>query len=266
MLLRTTARDCLYLNWALPAEALPPAPPPLRYELHSWRGADWVFASAVLFHQESVRLAGLPGFRFSYPQFNLRLYVLDGASVPSVLFRRMLMPAWVVPGVRLVSRQPASRARLDFPRPSRRQGEGRWRWSVRRGRTFEVEAWPDSPMVGEGPRLGSWDATVHYVRDRDRGYAAGRRGLRRIRAARTAEPGAAWPLKAKILADGLLPQLLPLGGRAWPALHSAWLCPEIPFVFELDVVPKMALPGGVPHPAASSRSACYRNHETPTLQ
>jgi hypothetical protein len=258
MQLRTIARDCLYLNWALPAEALPPPPAPLRYELHLWRGRDWVFASAVLFHHEGVRVAGIPGLRLSYPQFNLRLYVLDGASVPSVLFRRMLMPAWVVPGVRLVSHQPASHAHLAFPHPSRRRGEGRWRWSVERGRALEVEAWPDSPGVGEGPRLGSWDATVHYIRDRNHGYAQGRRGLRRIQARPAAEPPIVWPLKARILADGLLPQLLPLAGDGgWPPLHSAWLCPEIPFVFELDVVPKVALPGGVPHPAATTRSACF---------
>jgi hypothetical protein len=258
MLLRTIVRDCLYLNWALPADALPAAPPPLRYELHPWRGRDWVFASAVLFRQEGVRVDGLPRLRISYPQLSLRLYVLDGASVPSVLFRRMLMPAWVAPGVRLVSGQPASRARLTFPHPSRRPGEDHWRWSVQRGRALEVEAWPDSPAVGEGPRIGSWDATVAYIRDRQHGYAEGRRGLRRIQTSRAAEPPVVWPLKARVLADDLLPQLLPLAGDGgWPPLHSAWLCPEIPFVFELDMVPKVALAGGVPHPAATTRNACF---------
>lgn len=258
MLLRTIVRDCLYLNWALPAEALPPPPSPLRYEVHPWQGRDWVFVSALLFHQEGMRVGGLPGLRLSYPQLNLRLAVLDGSSVPAVLFRRMLMPAWVVPGARLVSHQPASRAHLDFPHPSRRPGEGLWRWSAERGRALEVEAWADSPAVGEGPRIGSWEATVAALRDRQRGYAAGRGGLRRIQVSRPAESSAVWPLQARILADGLLPQLLPLSGNGgWPGLHSAWLCPEIPLVFELDVVPKVALAGGVPHPAATTRSTCF---------
>ena len=104
-MLQSVVRDCLYLNWALPAAALPPAPAPLRYQLHPFQGEDHVFASAVLFHQEGLHLQGLPRLRLSYPQCNVRLYVLDGDSVPAVLFRSMLMPLWVVPGVRLVSQQ-----------------------------------------------------------------------------------------------------------------------------------------------------------------
>ncbi|HEX5760103.1 MAG TPA: DUF2071 domain-containing protein [Thermoanaerobaculia bacterium] len=256
MLLRTIVRDCLYLNWALPAAALPPPPPPLRYERHAWRGGDWVFASALLFHQEGIHVGGIPGLHLSYPQLNLRLYVLDGASVPSVLFRRMLMPAWMVPGVRLVSHQPAARARLDFPRPSREQGNGRWRWSVKCGESLEVEAWPGSPAVGEGPRLGPWERAVDYFRNRQRGYADGRGGLRRMQTRKAAELPAVWPMRAEVLADGLLSTLLPLAGAdGWPPLHSAWLCPEIPFELELGLVPKVALPPTVPHPAASRRSA-----------
>src|SRR4029079_191795 len=73
MMLRTLVRDCLFLNWALPASALPEPASPLRYQLHSWQGEDWVFASAVLFHQEGLHFEGLPLPRLSYPQFNLRL-------------------------------------------------------------------------------------------------------------------------------------------------------------------------------------------------
>src|SRR3954469_24811133 len=116
MMLEMMVRDCLYLNWALPADVLPAPVPPLRYQVHSWQGRDYVFASALLFHQDSVHFLALPILRFGYPQLNLRLYVLDGEGVPSVLFRRMLMPSWVVPGVRLITHQPGSRARLDFPR------------------------------------------------------------------------------------------------------------------------------------------------------
>ena len=97
-MLQTTVRDCLYLNWALPAESLPEPPAPLRYQLHLWQGRYWVFASALLFHQDALHLTALPRLRFGYPQLNVRLYMLDEDGVPSVLFRRMLMPAWVVPG------------------------------------------------------------------------------------------------------------------------------------------------------------------------
>src|SRR6202035_544612 len=107
MLLRTTVRDCLFLNWALPAAALPAPVAPLRYQLHSWQGEDYVFASALLFYQEGLHLPALPLLWVSFPQLNVRLYVLDGEGVPAVLFRRMLMPAWLAPGVRLVTGQPA---------------------------------------------------------------------------------------------------------------------------------------------------------------
>ena len=159
-MLRTTVRDCLYLNWAFPAEALPPPPSPLRYQRHVWQGRDYVFASALLFHQDSLHLTALPSLKFGYPQLNLRLYVLDDEGVPSVLFRRMLMPAWVAPGVRLITHQPAARARLRFPRPSqqRRRSVGLER-RAHKGR-LEVRAWPGSPLVGEGPRLGSWEESV----------------------------------------------------------------------------------------------------------
>ncbi len=82
MKLRMTVRDCLYLNWALPVEGLPEPAPPLRYQLHSWQGRDWVFASALLFHQDAIQLSALPLLRVGYPQFNLRLCVLDGRASP----------------------------------------------------------------------------------------------------------------------------------------------------------------------------------------
>jgi hypothetical protein len=256
MMLRTVIRDCLFLNWALPAEALPEPPAPLRYELHSAEGRSYVFASAVLFHQDAIHLTSLPLLRVRYPQLNLRLHVLDAEGLPSVLFRKMLMPAWMVPGVRLVTHQPASHARLDFPRPSR-DGGGSWRWRAQRNGRLEVRAWQASPMVGEGPRLGSWDETVRYFQERQRGYAESAGTLHRIEARRPSF-AAAWPLRAEIGADDLLSRMLPLrrsgqnGGQngAWPALHSAWLCPEIPFVFELVAVPRVAMAPSMPQPAA----------------
>jgi Uncharacterized conserved protein (COG2071) len=256
MMLEMTVRDCLYLNWALPADALPAPPRPLRYQVHAWQGRDVVFASALLFHQDAVHLSAFPIFHFGYPQLNLRLNVLDGEGVPAVFFHSMLMPSWVVPGVRLVSHQPASSARLDFPRPSRNAGDGPWLWRVRRGGSLEVLAWQDSPRIGDGPRIGSWEQTVRYFDERQRGYVQSDGVLHRIEAR---HPNTAnWPLRVELRGDDVLGRLLPLAGTAasgngsstWPGLHSAWLCPEIPFVFELGLVPKVQVSPGMPQPAA----------------
>jgi hypothetical protein len=251
MMLRSTIRDCLYLNWALPVEGLPEPPRPLRWQRHSWAGRDYVFASALLFHQDAIRFAALPIFRLRHPQLNLRLYVLDDEGTPSVLFRRMLMPAWMAPGVRLVTNQPASRAKLDFPHPSREVEVGSWSWRVERnGSTMEVRAWPDSPTVAEGPRLGDWAQSARYFQERPRGYAEGSGLLHRIDARHP--PAATWPMKAEVAGEEILAPLFRLQvGDPWPALHSAFLCPEVPFVFELGLVPKMAVTPSMPQPAAS---------------
>lgn len=253
-MLRTTVRDCLYLNWAFPAEALPPPPAPLRYQRHLWQGREHVFASALLFHQDSLHFTALPSLKFSYPQLNVRLYVLDDEGIPSVLFRRMLMPGWVAPGVRLITHQPAARARLHFPRPSAGVNGSPWVWSAERKGRFEVRAWPDSPAVGEGPRLGSWEDSVRYFQNRPRGYADVSGELKRISANHPGVP--IWPMRAEVEGDGLLPRLLDLqAGTPWPGLHSVWLCPEIPFVFELGLVlrvpvaPAMGTIPAMAHPA-----------------
>jgi Uncharacterized conserved protein (COG2071) len=233
MKLRTVVRDCLYLNWALPAAALPEPPAPLRYELHDFQGERYAFTSAVLFRQQGLRLAALPLVRLSYPQFNLRLYVLDGDGMPSVYFLRMLVPLWALPAAWLV-RQPVAAARFDYPQPSRDGSEGSWRWSVAQAAALEVEARPAAPAVGAGPRFTSWEAAVHYFRHRPRGYARGHGRLRRVG---TLHPQVAvWPMAAEIGDDALLRRSLAVD--AWPALHSAFLCPEIPFAFELGTAPE----------------------------
>lgn len=270
MLLRMTVRDCLYLNWALPVEALPDPPSPLRYQLHSWQGRDYVFASALLFHQDAVHFASLPLLRVGYPQLDLRLYVLDSAGIPSVLFRRMLMPAWVTPGVRLLTHQPASRARLDFPRPSQDPGEGGpWTWKIARHGSLEVRAWQHSPQVGEGPRLGNWEQTLRYFHERPRGYVEGSNALHRIEAG--VPQAACWPLRVELRGDNILRPWLPIdrngSSPTWPAVHSAWLCPEVPFVFELGLVPQIQMAPSVPSPAAGRvaapvlRSGVFRPQE-----
>lgn len=257
MKLRTLVLDGLYLNWALPAAALPEPPPPLRYERHAWQGSDWVFASALLFRQQGLHLPLLPVVRFSYPQFNLRLYIVDDDGVPSVLFHTVLVPGWVVPAARTLGGQPAAAATFRYPPPSRRATPpaAGWRWRVCRGRALEIRAREGSPGVGEGPQLGSWDATVRYFRERRRGYAEVGQELRKVE---TEQPRVAvWPLAAEVVEAELLEDCLPLGeasGDGWPPLHSAWLCPEIPFTFELGVARKLALSPHLPQAAASSRS------------
>jgi hypothetical protein len=256
MKLRTVVRDCLFLNWALPVAALPEPPPGLRYQRHEWHGADYTFASALLFHHDAVRWSAFPLLRIGYPQLNVRLYVVDGDGVPAVLFLRELMPVWAAPAVRLLSRHPAASARLDFPRPSRQAEAGSWHWRAQRGGTLSVHAWVHSPAVGEGPRIGTWEETVHYFQDRPRGYAEHDGTLHRVNASHPPADDV-WPLAAEVEGSGeMLALLAPAGSgaaaaAAWPALHSCWLCPEMPFSVVFDLLPGVHhVVNGLPHPAA----------------
>jgi hypothetical protein len=235
MLLRTTLRDCLYLNWALPAPVLPPVPEPLRHDLHPAGGLDWGFASALLFFQEGLRVRSLPLVRVSFPQLNLRFNVLDGEGQPSVYFCRMLAPLWVVPGARLLAGQPVRGARLAFPRPSQDPDAAAWTWraGVDGAGGLAVTARRGAPPAGTGPSLGSWEATVGYFRERRRGYSSAGAKLRRIETRHPRTP--VWPMKVELLATGLVAEGLGLvgGGEAELAggLHSAWLCPEMALSF-----------------------------------
>jgi hypothetical protein len=220
--LRSVVRDCLFLNWALPVEALPEPPAPLRYQRLSWQGSDYVFASALLFHHDAVRWRALPLLRVGYPQLNVRLYVLDEDGVPSVLFHRELMPAWVAPGMRLLAGHPAASARLNFPRPSLDAGADSWTWRVERGGALTVRARVHSPTVpamgamGEQPRIGSWAETVRFFQERPRGYAVHGGTLRRVDVWHPPIE-AVWPLEAEIRDGALLRRLLPLS----PSLAAA---------------------------------------------
>ncbi len=247
MVLHTVVRDCLYLNWALRRAALPSPPAPLRYELHRHAGEEWVFVSALLFRQERLHSAALPGLRLSYPQCNVRCYVLDEDGVPAVWFRRLWVPPWVSPGARLVTRMPCRAAALRFPRPSRELGAESWRWSVQSGeRRLEVEARQGPPAPGAGPDLGAWERTTDYFRRRERGYVGNGGGLRRIDATHTA--AALWPMHADLLDGSLLLDLLATAQPGWPRLHSAWLCPELPLRFERVTAREAVLPRHVPAP------------------
>lgn len=231
MRVKTTARHCLYLNWALPMAWMPPVPAPLRYQVHELSGERYAFLSALLFRHQGLGLAGLPVPRFAYPQLNVRVYVVDREGIPGVLFRRMLVPGWVLPGMRLLSKHPADAARLHYPRPGRKPPDDEfWRWRAEsdEGRLW-VRAQASSPCVGAGPSLGSWPQTVDYFRQRPHGYSLATDGLRLIDTSHPEVP--VWPMKAEIEETGLLESCL--GHQPWPQLHSAFLCPAIPFIFEL---------------------------------
>ncbi len=243
MQLRTKALDCLYLNWALPRAAAPDLPEPLRYEIHEWRGEEYVFVSALLFRLAGLRFETLPFLRLSYPQMNCRVYVLDEDGVPSVLFRRTLVPPWMVPVSRLLGRQPASAASFSFPSPSNGSGADAWRWSIQRRKGLDVAGRLASPKVGPGPDLGSWETTLDYFRQRSRGYVVWDGQLRPITTTRPAAD--VWPLEVEIAAAGLVAECF--GGAdagVWQTTHSAWLCPEIPFRFALGELRALAMGQG----------------------
>ena len=242
MQVRTKALDCLYLNWALPRSSAPELPAPLTYQIHEWQGADYVFVSALLFRLTGPQLDALwlPGL--SYPQMSCRVYVLDAEGVPSVLFRRILVPFWAVPVSRLLGRQPASAARFSYPRPSNGARGDAWNWSVRERSGLEVAGRLASPGVGRGPRLGSWENTLDYFRRRPRGYVMWNRRLRPITTSRAATE--VWPLEVEVDAADLVAECFgEVDGEMWRATHSAWLCPEIPFRFQLAELRALSLAG-----------------------
>lgn len=240
MLLRTRALDCLYLNWALPRDAAPALPPGLSYEVHTWRGAEVVFASALLFRLSGLRLETVPLLRLSYPQMSCRVYVLDADGEPAVLFLRTLVPLWIVPVSRLLGRQPASAARFSYPRPSNGRGDS-WIWSVQRRRSLEVTGRLASPRLGPGPQLGTWEETLDYFRRRQRGYVV--RGGRPCPIATSRISVEVWPLEVEIAAADLVAARYgEVDPEVWRHPHSAWLCPEIPFLFELAELRAPSLP------------------------
>lgn len=231
--LRTVVRDCLFLNWAFPLEALPALPAPLRYQEHVEAGQRFAFASALLFRHERLHLSGLPFLRLSYPQFHLRLYVLDHEGVASVFIHRILVPGWIVPSVRWVGHQPAEAGHFHYPRPSSHPQREEWTWEVVRQVSLRLSARAAAPQIHGTPSLGSWETTVDYFRRRRRGYALGPDGLRTIETSQQSVP--LWPIRVSFADLGLLTESLALQeDTAWPELHSAWLCPEVPYVFELS--------------------------------
>ncbi|MDH3404550.1 MAG: DUF2071 domain-containing protein [Acidobacteriota bacterium] len=244
MQLRTTVRDCLYVNWAVPRERLPRLPEGLRYEWHAAGGERLGLVSALLFHQHGLRSAAMPWARLSYPQFNLRTYVLDDEGVPAVHFGALMVPGWVLPFARAAGQPELERGRFLYPRPSRDRGAESWTWRASARGAFAVTASQSAPRVGTGPDLGSWQRTCDHIRRRDRGYVEVAGRLRRIETTHGATT--VWPMAARVTEESLLRRLFGWREGDWPEVHSAWLCPEVPLSFELARAERAALPSSVP--------------------
>lgn len=244
MRLRSRIHECLCLNWAVPASYLPPPPDSLTYELHPFDGTDYALVSALMFRHLDVHPEVAPFLRLSFPQLNLRLYVLDGEGVPAVLFVAILVPVWVVPTAFLIGGHPARPARFAHTgEPG--SPSGRWEWRVQsRTGALHCVAKLGSPAPGAGPRIGSWRETADYVRLRNRGYVVSGGALRRVE---TEQPAVALSPVEVDLQDAELPRAM-FQAPSWPQLHSAWVCPEMRMRFDLVSERAMALPRQAPVP------------------
>ncbi len=244
MRLRTLARDCLYVNWSLPRRFAPAIPLPLRYEEHEDAGESHVFVSALLFRLTELRLGAIPGGRLAYPQANVRVYVRDQDDQPAVFYLRTLVPIWVVPGARFLNRLPVEVGRLRYPRPSRHRGTGAWRWTVgcrvSPPSSLAIHAELTTPLLGPGPRLGPWERTVSHFRSRARGYVLDGAEVRAVAPANASTD--VWPLTAEVEDAGLMAATVSEAPtEIWRRPHSSWLCPEVPFRFELGRMADRAL-------------------------
>ncbi len=247
MILQATVRDCLSVNWAVPCEALPELPGGLRPEVHEEKGERRVFVSLSCFRQEGLHHELAPWLALSYPQCNVRVHVRDRDDVAAVFFLRMLVPAWVVTGARLVGHQPVRAALLDFPAAGEALGAGPWRWRVDGGRALSLEAEPGAGVPGPGPDLGSWQRVVAHFRERPRGYAVQGGRLRRVEAVQP--PVEHVPVRVTMSRHELLGTALPgVDEMLWSWPHSAFLCPRVPFLFELGTAREVALPARAPVP------------------
>jgi len=235
--------DALYLNWALPSAALPPAPPGLRLETVGCGPEATAFFSLVLFRQLDLRTAWSRWVGLSFPQCNARLYARDEAGVPSVWLLRQLAPAWVVPLGRLVARQPLSAAICNFPRLEQ-PPDGPWRWRLEAGAQLDLTVRPGS-FAGTGPALGSWAESVTFFRERRRAYWRVGSGLQRVET----EHGrvAALPVTVELTDGSWLEARFAFAPRdGWRALHSAFLVPRVELAFALAPAAEVAPARQVP--------------------
>ncbi len=242
MILRTVVRDCLYVNWTVEASVLPALPEPLAYELHEGSEGRCALVSTLLFRQTGFRFESFPLVRLSYPQCNVRFYVTDGDGIPAVAFHRLMAPTWVTALARLSGRRELRPAAMTFPKTASAP-TGRRRWRVLAEGRLDLSAEVASPTLMGSPDFGSWEATCHYVRRRDRGYILGPRGLTRVETGHEATE--LHPARVEIHRDGMLRRCFP--GRP-PELHSAWICPEMPMRFVVDSAGREAIDRRLPAP------------------
>ncbi|TNF82127.1 MAG: hypothetical protein EP299_01690 [Acidobacteria bacterium] len=140
---------------------------------------------------------------------------------------------------------------------------------MKQRRGLAVEAAQGSPGVGPGPDLGSWEHTTAYIHDRRTGYVLVGGGFRRV--VLSPRPSALWPMRAEVEETGLLVECLPdVGAGTWPALHSAWLCPEIQSVFEMGSVVELGklrrtTPSVAADPAMFSSKQRLRRRSAPRI-
>jgi hypothetical protein len=248
VILESALADALYLNWAIPAAALPPLPSTaasLRYDLAPLDDRSSAgFFSLVLFRQVGVHLRGADWLALSYPQANARLYVRDASGVASVFLLRQLAPAWVVPIARAVARQPLSAAILDFPRGPAAGLDGPRRWKVQAGAGFEAEARVGAPPAARPPKLGEWSEQALFFRERPRTYWSRGATLRRTE---TEHPAAeVLPMRVELGRTDWLETFLPFApAGSWADLHSAFLVPEVRLAFLFGAQPELAVPAQV---------------------
>lgn len=247
MILETIGRDCLFLNWALPAEALPELAAPLRYDVHARGEDDCVFLSAALFRQQVIDIPNVLFPKVSYPQLTVRLCTLDAEGVPSFFISTVMLPGWVVPSVRLVAGQRARKAKFDYPTQGSNLEASPLRWSVESEGLLDVSVTSGAAASGAGPTLGDWGQTVAYFQRRKRLYFHTSSGLKRIEV--TSRHEQAIPVASRVADDSLFGSCLAgCADLCWPRLHSSWLSPEIPFVFEIGWAQERRLPSQVPAP------------------
>lgn len=214
-------RDALYVNWALPLEAMPAPPEPLRLDTLRRGDSELGFVTLVLFRQTGLRRGGTGWPRLSFPQCNFRMLVRDEELVASVLFVRQLVPAWVVPFARAFGRQPASAA--VFEKTGGNVGDLRWAFAA--GRRLDLTA---KPGAGKPESLvpGGWSETVAYFRERPRGYVAAGGDLRRLSAEQ--RHADAIPMRVELACADWLEERLPdVPADCWRAPHSAFLIPSL---------------------------------------
>jgi hypothetical protein len=228
-------RDALYVNWALPLDALPSPPEPLRPDTLRRGDSEIGFVTLVLFRQTGLRRTGFVWPRLSFPQCNFRLLVRDDELVASILYLRQLVPAWVVPFARAFGRQPASAAVFERSGGQAGPHSVEQHWAFAAGRRFELKAVPGASAL-EPLVPGGWNENVAYFRERPRGYVAANGDLRRLSAEQP--PSDAVPMRVEVIcADWLVERLPEVPADCWHATHSAFLIPSL----QLSVVVETGL-------------------------